>query len=50
MAKARKETGLPVVTEVIDTRDAGWVSEFADVVQIGARNMFCFQKSRYFRA
>jgi len=39
MAKARKETGLPVVTEVIDTRDAGWVSEFADVVQIGARNM-----------
>jgi len=39
LAKAREETGLPVVTEVIDTRDAGWVSEFADVVQIGARNM-----------
>ena len=50
LAKAREETGLPVVTEVIDTRDAGWVSEFADVVQIGARNMFCFQKSRHFRA
>jgi len=39
LAKAREETGLPVVTEVIDTRDAGWVSEFADVLQIGARNM-----------
>jgi 3-deoxy-7-phosphoheptulonate synthase len=37
--KARKETGLPVVTEVIDPRDALWVSEFADVLQIGARNM-----------
>jgi len=39
LAKAREQTGLPVVTEVIDTRDAGWVSEFADVLQIGARNM-----------
>jgi 3-deoxy-7-phosphoheptulonate synthase len=37
--KARKETGLPVVTEVIDPRDALWVSEFTDVLQIGARNM-----------
>lgn len=37
--KARRETGLPVVTEVIDPRDALWVSEFADVLQIGARNM-----------
>jgi 3-deoxy-7-phosphoheptulonate synthase len=37
--KARKETGLPVVTEVIDPRDALWVSEFVDVMQIGARNM-----------
>jgi 3-deoxy-7-phosphoheptulonate synthase len=36
---ARKETGLPVVTEVIDTRDVNWVSEYADVLQIGARNM-----------
>jgi 3-deoxy-7-phosphoheptulonate synthase len=37
--KARRETGLPIVTEVIDTRDVGWVSEYADVLQIGARNM-----------
>lgn len=39
LAKARKETGLPVVTEVLDTRDVGWVSEYADVLQVGARNM-----------
>jgi len=39
LAKAREETGLPVVTEVVDPRDAGWVSEYADVIQIGARNM-----------
>ncbi len=39
LAKARDLFGLPVVTEVIDPRDAGWVSEYADVLQIGARNM-----------
>ncbi len=39
LEKARRETGLPVVTEVIDPRDVSWVSEFADVLQIGARNM-----------
>jgi 3-deoxy-7-phosphoheptulonate synthase len=39
LARAREETGLPIVTEVIDPRDVGWVSEFADVLQIGARNM-----------
>jgi 3-deoxy-7-phosphoheptulonate synthase len=39
LRKAREETGLPVVTEVIDTRDVPWVSEYADVLQIGARNM-----------
>lgn len=37
--KARAATGLPVVTEVLDTRDVSWVSEYADVLQIGARNM-----------
>jgi len=30
---------LPVITEVLDTRDVGWVSEYADVLQVGARNM-----------
>lgn len=37
--KARRETGLPIVTEVIDTRDVSWVGEYADILQIGARNM-----------
>lgn len=36
--KARRETGLPVVTEVLDPRDVPWVSEYADMIQIGARN------------
>lgn len=36
---AKEETGLPIVTEVIDTRDVSWVCEYADVLQIGARNM-----------
>ncbi|MCK9227663.1 MAG: 3-deoxy-7-phosphoheptulonate synthase [Syntrophorhabdaceae bacterium] len=39
LKKAREETGLPFVTEVIDTRDVPWVAEYADVLQIGARNM-----------
>lgn len=37
--KARRETGLPIVTEVVDARDVSWVCEYADVIQIGARNM-----------
>lgn len=32
LEKARKETGLPIVTEVIDPRDVSWVAEFADVM------------------
>jgi 3-deoxy-7-phosphoheptulonate synthase len=39
LEKAKKETGLPIVSEVIDPRDVSWVSEFVDVLQIGARNM-----------
>ncbi|MEW5767175.1 MAG: 3-deoxy-7-phosphoheptulonate synthase [bacterium] len=39
LAKAKEETGLPVVTEVMDTRDVALVNQYADVVQIGARNM-----------
>jgi len=39
LRKAKEITGLPIVTEVIDTRDVPWVSEYADVLQIGARNM-----------
>ncbi|MCK5683792.1 3-deoxy-7-phosphoheptulonate synthase [bacterium] len=39
LEKAKKETGLPIVTEVIDPRDASWVCEYADILQVGARNM-----------
>jgi 3-deoxy-7-phosphoheptulonate synthase len=39
LEKAKKETGLPVVTEVTDPRDVSWVCEYADVLQIGTRNM-----------
>ncbi len=37
--KAKEETGLPFITEVLDPRDVIWVSEYADILQIGARNM-----------
>jgi 3-deoxy-7-phosphoheptulonate synthase len=39
LAEARAETGLPVVTELLDSQHAEAVHEHADVVQIGARNM-----------
>lgn len=39
LAEARERTGLPVVTEVMDTHDVGLIAEYADLVQIGARNM-----------
>ena len=39
LEKAKRETGLPIVTEVVDPRDVSWVAEFADVLQIGTRNM-----------
>jgi 3-deoxy-7-phosphoheptulonate synthase len=38
LADARKATGLPVVTEVMDTRQVELVERYADVLQIGARN------------
>ena len=39
LAEARDETGLPLVTELMDPRDVEAVVEIADVIQIGARNM-----------
>lgn len=39
LAEARKKTGLPVVTEVLDVRDVDLVAKYADILQIGARNM-----------
>jgi 3-deoxy-7-phosphoheptulonate synthase len=42
LALARAETGLPVVTEVMDARHLDLVAEHADVLQIGSRNMHNF--------
>jgi 3-deoxy-7-phosphoheptulonate synthase len=39
LALARQETGLPIVTEVMDTAQIDLVAEYADVLQIGSRNM-----------
>jgi len=39
LAKAREETGLAIVTEALDPEGADLVAQFADVIQIGARNM-----------
>lgn len=46
LEKAKRETGLPVVTEVTDPRDVSWVCEYADVIQIGTRNMQNFSLLR----
>jgi 3-deoxy-7-phosphoheptulonate synthase len=37
--KARRETGLGIITEVMSDRDVDLVAEYADILQIGARNM-----------
>ena len=39
LAKAREVTGLPVVTEVMDPHEVDLVAKYADVLQIGTRNM-----------
>ena len=39
LAAARQETGLPIITEVMDPRDVDLVARYADCLQIGARNM-----------
>jgi 3-deoxy-7-phosphoheptulonate synthase len=39
LAEAREQTGLPVVTEVVDPADVPLVAEWADMLQIGTRNM-----------
>lgn len=42
LAAAREETGLPIVTEVMDTRDVELVARYADILQVGTRNMTNF--------
>jgi 3-deoxy-7-phosphoheptulonate synthase len=39
LANAREETGLKIVTELMDTKDLALVEKYADIIQIGARNM-----------
>ena len=46
LAEARKRTGLPVVTEVLETESAELVAEYSDVLQIGARNIQNFSLLR----
>jgi len=46
LVEAREETGLPIVTELMDVRQLDDVLEVADVVQVGARNMQNFDLLR----
>ncbi|HEU5131670.1 MAG TPA: hypothetical protein VFT26_06185, partial [Pyrinomonadaceae bacterium] len=46
LQKASKETGLPIVTEVMSEADVEIVEEYADVMQVGARNMQNFSLLR----
>ncbi len=39
LAKARERFGLAIITEALDPRSAGLVAQYADILQIGARNM-----------
>ncbi|MFZ0389226.1 MAG: 3-deoxy-7-phosphoheptulonate synthase [Calditrichia bacterium] len=39
LAKTRRETGIKIVTEVLDAGDVNLVAEYADMLQIGSRNM-----------
>ncbi|MBX7157283.1 MAG: 3-deoxy-7-phosphoheptulonate synthase [Verrucomicrobiae bacterium] len=43
LAKAKKETGLAIITELLSESDAELVAEYADILQIGARNAQNFQ-------
>ncbi|MCW2940632.1 MAG: phospho-2-dehydro-3-deoxyheptonate aldolase [Actinomycetia bacterium] len=38
LAEVREETGLPIVTEVVDARDVDLVASYADMLQVGTRN------------
>ncbi len=46
MYNSGKELGMPICTEVLDTRDVELVAKYADVMQIGARNMQNFKLLR----
>ena len=46
LAKARDVTGMPIVTEVMDTADVPLIADYADMLQIGTRNMQNFNLLR----
>lgn len=46
LAKARELTGLPVITEVMDTSQVPLVADYADILQVGTRNMQNFDLLR----
>src|SRR3989440_4092852 len=46
LAEAREQTGLPIITEVMDTRDVELVTKYADILQVGTRNMANFSLLR----
>ncbi len=46
LAEARKLTGMPIITEVMDTKDLELVCEYADCLQVGTRNMQNFSLLR----
>ena len=46
LARAREETGMAIVTEAIDAESLDLVAQYADIVQIGARNMQNFSLLR----
>jgi len=39
LAEAREETGLPIITEIMDTKHLELIEKYADCLQVGARNM-----------
>ena len=43
LAAAKKATGLPLISELMDPRDLGIMCEYVDIIQIGARNMQNFR-------
>jgi 3-deoxy-7-phosphoheptulonate synthase len=43
LAKARRETGLAIITELLSEQHAAMVAEYTDIIQIGARNSQNFQ-------
>lgn len=46
LAKASQLTGMPIVTEAVDPRDVELVARYADIIQVGARNMQNFRLLR----